>query len=265
VFGAAAAVTGTAGAVLPGIVSPSFASAGSPYALTVAAVGAVPLLFIPLTIGIAILRHRLWDIDVIINRTIVYSALTASVAGIYMVVVGYLGVVFRTGGNLVVSLVAASLVAVLFQPLRERLQRRVNRLMYGERDEPYAVLSRLGRRLEASLEPESVLPTLVEDIARALRLPYVGIWFAEGDKLLLGAGHSETRSSITASSSASWPSPPAVLARVSPPQTGGCYGIWRPSRARRHTPSDSLWRSAPVSKTCSVRASARSCSAARSG
>ncbi len=175
VFGAAAAITGLVGAVLPGLVSPSLANTGSPYTLTVAAVGAVPLLFIPLTIGIAILRHRLWDIDVVINRTLVYGALTASVAGLYIVVVGYLGAVFRTGGNLVVSLVAASLVAVLFQPLRERLQRGVNRLMYGERDDPYAVLSRLGERLKTADAPEAVLPTIVETAAQALKLPSAAI------------------------------------------------------------------------------------------
>lgn len=198
VFGAAAAVTGIAGAVLPGIVSPSLASAGSPYLLTVAAVGAVPLLFIPLTIGIAILRHHLWDIDVIINRTLVYGALTTSVVGLYILVVGYLGAVFRTSSNLVISLIAASLVAVLFQPLRERLQRGVNRLTYGERDEPYAVLSRLGRRLEATLAPEAVLPTVVEDIARTLRLPHVAIWLADGETLRLGAAHGNTPPHTTA-------------------------------------------------------------------
>jgi signal transduction histidine kinase len=175
VFGAAAAITGIVGAVLPGIVSPSLASAGSPYALAIAAVGAAPLLFIPLTIGIAILRHHLWDIDVIINRTLVYGALTAGVAGLYIVVVGYLGAVFRTGGNLVVSLVAASLVAVLFQPLRVRLQRGVNRLMYGERDDPYAVLSRLGERLKVTDAPEAMLPAIAETAAGALKLPHAAI------------------------------------------------------------------------------------------
>jgi signal transduction histidine kinase len=64
---------------------------------------------------------------------------------------------------------------VLFQPLRSRLQRGVNRLMYGERDDPYAVTSRLGRRLEATLAPEAVLPTVVETIAQALKLPYAAI------------------------------------------------------------------------------------------
>jgi signal transduction histidine kinase len=65
--------------------------------------------------------------------------------------------------------------AVVFQPLRERLQRGVNRMMYGERDEPYAVLARLGQRLEATLAPEAVLPTIVATVKEALKLPYTAI------------------------------------------------------------------------------------------
>src|SRR5205814_4519668 len=106
---------------------------------------------LPLAIGMAILRYRLWDVDLVINRTLVYGVLTAGVLGLYALIVGALGAVFRTGGNLAISLVATGLVAVLFQPLRQRLQRGVNRLVYGERDEPYAVLSRLGQRLEGTL------------------------------------------------------------------------------------------------------------------
>jgi len=193
VFGAAAAITGVIGAVLPGMVFPSLTSAGSPYTLTVAAFGAVPLLFIPLTIGVAILRHRLWDIDALINRTLVYGALTASVAGLYIVVVGYLGAVFQTGSNLVVSLVAASLVAVLFQPLRERLQRGVNRLMYGERDDPYAVLSRLGERLKTTDAPEAVLTAIAETAAEALKLPHAAISLKRDDGFETIAEHGSPR------------------------------------------------------------------------
>jgi len=133
------------------------------------------LLLIPLSIGIAILRHQLFDIDVLINRTLVYGTLTACVIGLYVLVVGYFGVLFRTGGNLAISLLATGLVALLFQPLRNRLQRGVNRLMYGERDDPYAVLSRLGQRLEATLAPEAVLPTIVETVKESLKLPYAAI------------------------------------------------------------------------------------------
>jgi signal transduction histidine kinase len=130
---------------------------------------------VPVAIGIAVLKYRLYDIDIIINRTLVYGALSACVVGIYVLVVGYLGVLLRTEDNLVISLVATGLVAVLFQPLRERLQRGVNRLMYGERDDPYAALSRLGQRLEATLTPSAVLPAAVRTVAEALKSPYVAV------------------------------------------------------------------------------------------
>ncbi len=130
---------------------------------------------IPLATGVAILRYRLYEIDLIINRTLVYGALTACVVGLYVFIVAYLGAFFRVGGDLLVSLVATGVVAVAFAPLRERLQRGVNRLMYGERDEPYAVLSRLGQRLKGTTTPQAVLPAIAETAAQALRLPYAAI------------------------------------------------------------------------------------------
>jgi hypothetical protein len=105
-------------------------------------------LCVPIGLTIAVLKYRLFDIDVVINRAIVYGGLTVAVIGLYVLVVGYLGALFRTGGNLPISLIATAIVAILFQPLRGWLQRGANRLLYGERDEPYAVISRLGRRLE---------------------------------------------------------------------------------------------------------------------
>ena len=133
------------------------------------------LVGVPAAIGIAILRHRLYNIDLVINRTLVYGTLTAGVVGIYVFVVGYLGAMFRTGGNLPISLVATGVVAVLFQPLRDRLQHAVNRLMYGERDEPYAVVSRLGKRLESTLASDAVLPTIAATVREALKLPYAAV------------------------------------------------------------------------------------------
>lgn len=66
-------------------------------------------------------------------------------------------------------------MAVLFAPVRDQLQRSVNRLMYGERDDPYAVVSRLGRQLESTLVPDAVLPTIVHTAKDALKLPYVAV------------------------------------------------------------------------------------------
>jgi signal transduction histidine kinase len=130
---------------------------------------------IPLAVGVAVLRHRLWDVDVVINRTLVYGGLTAGLLMVYLAIVGGLGGLVGARGDLGVSLLAAGVVALLFALLRDRLQRGVNRLLYGQRDEPYQVLSQLGRRLEATLAPEAVLPAIVETVAGALKLPYAAI------------------------------------------------------------------------------------------
>ena len=78
-------------------------------------------------------------------------------------------------------------MAVLFQPLRGRLQRGVDRLMYGERKDPYRALSRLGERLEATLDPEAVLPTVVRTVREALKLSYAAIAIREGEELAIVA------------------------------------------------------------------------------
>jgi signal transduction histidine kinase len=144
------------------------------------------MLLIPLSIAVAVLRYRLYDIDFIINRTLVYGALSVIVVTLYVLVVGSLGQLLQLQGSLFASLLATALVAVMFAPLRERLQRTVNRLMYGQRDDPYLVLSGLGERLESTLAPNAVLPTIVESVAQALKLPYAAITLkrdAEGDSV----------------------------------------------------------------------------------
>src|SRR5215217_3804997 len=130
---------------------------------------------IPVATGIAILRYHLYEIDLIISRTLVYGALSVIVVGLYVLVVASLGALLQAQGSLFASLLATGLVAVLFAPLRDRLQRAVNRLMYGHRDDPYMVLSGLGERLETTLAPSAVLPTIVESVAQALKLPYAAI------------------------------------------------------------------------------------------
>jgi signal transduction histidine kinase len=128
--------------------------------------------------AIAILRHRLFDIDVVLNRTLVYAGVTATIVAVYAVIVGGFGALLNTQGNPVVAFGAACVVAALFQPLRGRMQRGVNRLMYGQRDEPYAVLARFGRQLETTPALDTLLPTIVSTIKDTLKLPHVAIEFA---------------------------------------------------------------------------------------
>ncbi|WP_374686316.1 GAF domain-containing sensor histidine kinase [Promineifilum sp.] len=143
---------------------------------------------IAMTATVAIMRYRLYDIDVLINRTLVYALMTGAILLIYGLIVGAAGVLFQSQGSWLLGLVATGLVAVLFQPIRQRLQRGVNRLLYGQRDEPFEVLAHLGQRLEQTMTPDTVYPTIVETIAHALRLPYVALQVRED-----GRGGFQTR------------------------------------------------------------------------
>ncbi|MFL5803588.1 MAG: GAF domain-containing sensor histidine kinase [Roseiflexaceae bacterium] len=149
----------------------------------------VALMVIVIAAGIAILRHQLYDIDLIINRTLVYGALSAGVVGLYVLLVGALGALFQSSGNLVIALLATGLAALLAQPLRARLQRGVNRLMYGERDDPYAVLSSLSQQLKTTLAPTAVLPNIAQAVARTLKLPYVALALTHGNRLEIAASY----------------------------------------------------------------------------
>ncbi len=177
--------------LLPPLVLPALVQPGSAHTLYLT-LGEVAfpflILLIPGTFGVAVLRYRLWDIDLLINRTLVYGLLTASLIALYLLAIVGLGTLFSVPGNPLISLFAAGLVAVLFQPLRQRLQRAVNRLMFGERNDPYHVLLRLGSHLEATLTADALLPTIVQTVAQALKLPYVAITFKQqGEDVLVAS------------------------------------------------------------------------------
>jgi signal transduction histidine kinase len=134
------------------------------------------MLLVPISISIAVLRYRLWDINPIINRTLVYGTLSALTIGLYVMAVGYFSSLFQNNtANWIISFIATGIIAIIFEPLRERLQRGVNRLMYGERDDPTTVLTNLSRRLDSALAPDSVLQTIVETLAQTLRIPYAAV------------------------------------------------------------------------------------------
>ena len=140
---------------------------------------------IPVALAVAVFKYRLFAIDPIYNRALVYGGLTVGIVGLYVLIVGGVGAIFRTSGNLAISLVATGVVAILFQPLRGWLQRGANRLLYGERDEPYAVIARLGQRLGETLAPDAILPTIVETVAGALKLPYAAIALRRGGEMTI--------------------------------------------------------------------------------
>ena len=104
--------------------------------------------------AVAILRHRLYGLDVYVDRALVLTGTTVVLGALYVgAVVGVAACSARTS-TLGVALPATALVAVAFHPVRERLQRSVSRLLHGQRDEPYAAISTLGRRLGEAMAPD---------------------------------------------------------------------------------------------------------------
>lgn len=155
---------------------------GTPYPLPLAISTTFWILsvaIIPMTLSIAVLRYRLYDIDLLISHTLLYGTLTAVVVALYVLVVGGLSAYLQVQGSLAISLLGTGLIAVLLQPLRVRLQRVVNRLIYGDRDDPAALLSRLSQRLEAAGVPDAVPTAIVETVVQALKLPYAAIEMVE--------------------------------------------------------------------------------------
>jgi hypothetical protein len=187
VFGIGAGFSSLAAYYVLGQVVPGLGTPASWYQLLNPLMWLLIWVVFLLTVSIAIFRYRLWDIDIIINRTLVYATLSAGIVGVYVLIVGGLGTLLQVQRSLVLSLLTAALVAILFQPLRQRLQHTINRLMYGERDDPYRVISRLGQRLEATLAPATILPTIVETVAQALKLPYAAIALQQDGTLVVVA------------------------------------------------------------------------------
>ena len=141
--------------------------------------------------GFAILRYRLFAIDLVINRALVYGCLTFSVIGLYALIVGTLSTIFAPGAparaDVVITFIATGAVAVLFQPLRAGIQRRIDRVLYGERHDPYGVLTRLGQRLEATFAAAEIVPTLVETVRESLQLPYVAVTLGQDETAAVAA------------------------------------------------------------------------------
>ena len=134
--------------------------------------------------GFAILRQRLWDIDQLVTQAFVYGGLTAIIVLLYIGIVGGLGLLLQTQTSALIGLIATAVIAVIFQPLRDYLQRSANRLFYGERDNPTAVLTQLAQQMETADSPDDILPNLVRTIAHTLKLPHVAIWLPVSENKL---------------------------------------------------------------------------------
>lgn len=145
------------------------------------ACGAAAGMALALGVGLAVLRYRLYGIDVLVSRAVVYGLLTVAVAGVYLAAVAVAGVPFAPGRGLSEAVLVTVLTATVLLPVRERLQRRVDRVFFGDRGAPYVVMARLGRQVEDAAATEPVLASMAAVVAASLRLPYVAVELRVGE------------------------------------------------------------------------------------
>src|SRR5450631_4105195 len=140
---------------------------------------------LPATIGLAIMRHGLYDIDVFISRTLVYGSLAVFITAVYVGIAVGIGALVGSGGkpNLGLSILATGIVAVGFQPVRERVQRVANRLVYGARATPYEVLSQFSERVAESHASEDVLPRMARVLGEGTNADLAEVWLRHDDAL----------------------------------------------------------------------------------
>ena len=141
---------------------------------------------VPVAIGVAVLRHRLFEIDVVISKAVVVGALAVFITVVYVGIVVLLGaalprVVARD--NLALSIVATAVVAVAFEPVRVRVQRYANRLVYGARATPYEVLSDFASRMRGSAAWGEVLPQMARTVGQGVGAVRAEVWLKVGGSL----------------------------------------------------------------------------------
>ena len=148
-----------------------------------APVFAVAVAALPMAIGVAVLQHRLYEVDVLVNRALLYTLLTGAVIAIYVLVVGGVGAVLGARSEGWLPLLATAVVAVAFQPLREALQRGVNRLTYGAWHEPHALVRALHTRLEQAAGPDRALADVLAAVRDDLSLEFLAVRTPDGEVL----------------------------------------------------------------------------------
>jgi signal transduction histidine kinase len=147
----------------------------------VSAIVSISLMFLYVAIGIAMLKHNLYDIDLIINKTITYGAIAAFITAIYVIVVVVIGAFIGVTEG--VSLLATAVVAVAFQPIRRRAQQFANRLVYGERATPYEVLSRFSEHVGETYSGEDILVRMARLLAEGTGATSAVVWLRIGDEV----------------------------------------------------------------------------------
>jgi signal transduction histidine kinase len=151
-----------------------------------------------LAVGVAILRYRLYDIDLVINKGIVFGALAAFFTAVYVAIVVGIGAVVGSRANTVLTVAAAVLIAVAFQPVRQRARHLANRLVYGKRATPYEVLSEFSERMTAELATEDLPSRMARILGEGTGATRSVVWLRVGADLHPSASWPATADALQA-------------------------------------------------------------------
>jgi signal transduction histidine kinase len=176
----------------------------------------VAVLPLPVAIGVAVLQHRLYDVQVAVNRTVAWTALSAALALVYVLVVAGVGALLDARGASWLPWLATGLVALSVAPLRDALQQAADRLTYGLWAEPEAVLAAVQRRVADAGDAVALLRELVTELGEGLRLERIAVLDPEGHLLAAsGSGPSHHERPLTAYGrrvgTLCWSRPPSAL------------------------------------------------------
>jgi len=152
---------------------------------------------LPISIGIAVLRYRLYDIDLIINRALVYGGLAAVITAVYVLLVVGIGAMVGSNQRFLLSLVATAVIALAFQPLRQRAQRLANRLVYGKRATPYEALSQFSEHLSETYSHEDILDRMARILGEGTGAQRAEVWVRAGHRLVLAASSPKAAEPLT--------------------------------------------------------------------
>lgn len=160
-----------------------FAGAGSPPPI-ISVLQSLAFVFLFSAIAIAILKYRLYEIDVVINKAVVYGMLAVFITLVYVGLVVGIGTLVGDRGSALLSAIAAAVIAVAFQPIRERSRRLANRVVYGKRATPYEVLSDFAERMAGTYALDDVLPRTARMLVEGTGGVRADVWIVVGSELL---------------------------------------------------------------------------------
>ena len=142
---------------------------------------------LPIAIGIAVLKYRLYDLDLVIRKTVVFALLAAFITVVYVGIVVGVGTIAGAASNTVLSAVAAAAVALAFQPVRRGAQRIADRLVYGSRATPYELLSDFSQRVSSTYAADDVLPRMARLVAEGIGADRAAVWLRSDGVLRVAA------------------------------------------------------------------------------